>query len=223
MPKFRSLYWLASLLLLLASCTSAASPTQNPGGASRKGGVLRVATLGGAPKVLHPYPEPQYNTTPLADALTLMESGLIDLNYDTLDYWVNPDYCLAKDMPVISPDGRTFTFTLRDDIKWSDGQPITSADFQFAWDNASKPENDFVGLDDLERIASFTTPDPKTIVVTLKEPLARFLAMGIAAGIGPVPKHVWEGKPWLDPNGNPEILKPTVVSGPFIPKEISAE
>ena len=66
-------------------------------------------------------------------------------------------------------------------------------------------------------------PDPKTVIVTLKDPLARFLAMGIASGIGPVPKHIWEGKPWLDPQGNPEVRKPSVVSGPYLPDELSAE
>ncbi len=157
------------------------------------------------------------------DALTLVGSGLIDINSDTLDYWVSPDYSLATALPTISADGRTFTFTLRGDINWSDGRSITSADFQYAWDNASKPENNFVGLDDLARIESFRTPDPRTIVVTLKEPLARFLALGVAAIAVPVPRHIWEGKPWRDPSGNPEVRKPSVVSGPFIPQELSPE
>jgi len=34
---------------------------------------------------------------------------------------------------------------------------------------------------------------------------------------------VWEGKPWLDPQANPEVRKPTVVSGPYLPDELSAE
>ncbi len=210
-------------VMTVSGCT--AGPSERQGGpespAPRKGGVLRVSTLGGAPTVLHPYPEPQYNTTALGDALTLMYSSLIDIDYSTLDYRVDPDHSLAREMPRVSADGRTFTFTLREDIRWSDRRPITSADFRFAWDNASKPENNFVGLDDLERIESFRTPDPKTIEVTLKEPLARFLALGTVS-IGPVPKHIWEGKPWLDPQGNPEVLKPTVVSGPYLPKEITA-
>lgn len=212
----------AGLLILGAACAPSPTTPGDTGAASRKGGTLRVSTLGGAPKVLHPYPEPQYNTTPLADAGTLMYSSLIDIDYNTLDWRVDPDHSLAREMPKVSADARTYTFRLRDDIKWSDGRPITSADFLFAWENASKPENNYVGLDDLERIESFRTPDPKTIEVTLKQPLARFLALGTVA-VGPVPKHVWEGKPWLDPAGNPEILKPTVVSGPFLPKEITVE
>jgi len=56
-------------------------------------------------------------------------------------------------------------------------------------------------------------------VVTLKDTLAKDLAIGAANGIGPVPKHIWQGKSWTDPDQNPEILKPTVVCGPYILKE----
>lgn len=216
---------LLGLCILVSACSGPSQRGPDSGqreSTPKKGGVLRVSTLGGAPKVLHPFPEPQHNTSPLGDALTLMGSSLIDIDYNTLDYRVDPDHSLAREMPRVSPDGRTYTFTLRDDIKWSDGRPITSADFLFTWENASKPENNYVGLDDLERIASFRAPDPKTVEISLKEPLARFLALG-TVNMGPVPKHVWEGKPWLDPVGNPEILKPTVVSGPFLPKEVTVE
>lgn len=199
----------------------AAAPTVAVSG--QRGGTLRAATLGGAPKVLHLYQESQNNTTPLADAQTLIATSLISIDYSTLDWRADPRGDLAKDLPRISSDGRTFTFTLRDDIKWSDGKPITSADFQFAWDNASLKENNWVGYSTvIPRIESFKTPGPKTIEITLKQPLARFLALSTVSWT-PVPKHIWEGKPWLDPAGNPEILKPTVVSGPYLPKEITAE
>jgi len=45
---------------------------------------------------------------------------------------------LAKDW-TISPDGMTYTFTLRD-AKWSDGQPVTAKDFEFAWKRAMNPK-----------------------------------------------------------------------------------
>ena len=226
---------LPALLLtavVLGGCTPSApqSPgAQAPGAQSqaappRRGGVLRSAELGGAPPLLHPYPEPQQYSQTWIDAATLMWTGLIDLDYETLDYTIDPRTSMATQLPTITNDGRTYTFTLRDDIKWSDGQPVTSADFQFAWDNASREENNWIGLTGtVGRIESFRTPDPRTVVVTLKEPLARFLAMGVAAGIGPIPRHVWEGKPWLDPQANPEVRKPSVVSGPYLPNELSPE
>jgi peptide/nickel transport system substrate-binding protein len=252
-PPLLRLAGIAITVLLASACAPAATPSPTSGpaakssesapaaptpppagsktapavaetsGQPRRGGVLRAATLGGAPKVLHPYPEAQHNTTPRTDAATLIYANLIDIDYETLDFVADPRRSLATELPKVSPDGRTFTFTLRDDIKWSDGRPITSADFQFAYQQASNPANNFVGLTDVQRIASYRTPDPKTIEVTLKDPLARFPALVIAAAIIPVPEHVWQGKSWLDPGENPEIVKPTVVSGPYMPKELTAE
>lgn len=209
--------------LLVTACVAVPGREEaRSGDTPRRGGTLYVATLGGAPKVLHPYPEPQHATTPLSDASTLMWAGLISIDYDTLDWVADPRRSMARELPRVSADGRTYTFTLRDDIRWSDNQPITTADFLFAYENASKPENNCVCLDDLERIQSYRALDDRTLEITLKEPLARFLALG-TVDVGAIPRHVWEGKPWLDPVGNPEILKPTVVSGPYLPKEISAE
>ncbi|MGH2356231.1 MAG: ABC transporter substrate-binding protein, partial [Chloroflexota bacterium] len=231
--KRRHILVAGGAMVLPVACGPTTEPTAEPrptGAASspaaqpRKGGTLRASTLGGSPKVLHPYPESQLYTAPHVDAWTLIGAGLISIDWDKLDYRADPQSDLAKELPKVSNGGRTYTYTLRDDIKWSDGKPITAADFLFAWENASKEENNWVGYSSIvERIESFKTPDAKTIEVTLKQPLARLLALSISASIGPVPKHIWEGKPWLDPAGNPEILKPTVVPGPYLPKELSAE
>jgi peptide/nickel transport system substrate-binding protein len=186
--------------------------------AGQAGGTFVVASLGPLPNTLHPYPDSAAYTNAWTDvAILIWDAGLLDLDANTLEY---APY-MASEWNV-SADGKTFTFKLRDGLKWSDGQPITVDDFVLAWQNASKEENDFVGLDDLKRIDSFTAPDPKTIVVTLNETLARDIAIGVANSIGPVPKHIWQGKPWNDPAANPEILKPSVVSGPYLLKDWNA-
>jgi peptide/nickel transport system substrate-binding protein len=207
-----------------ATTAPAAKPTEAAKPVAVAGGVLRSSELGGAPKILHPYVESQQFTTPWSDGSTLMWANLIDIDWEKVEFVADPRRSMAKEMPKISNDGRTFTFTLRDDIKFSDGQPVTAADFQFAWDMASKKENNWVGFTTtIERIESFRTPDPKTVEVTLKEKLASYLAFSLASGIVAIPKHVWEGKSWLDATANPEVLKPTVVTGPYVPKEINAE
>lgn len=212
-----------------AAAKPAASPVASPaaakpGAPGQRGGVLRASTLGGGPKVLHPYPESQAYTSPWTDADTLMNAYLVSINFETLEWQADPNRSLARELPKISSDGRVYTYTLRDDIKWSDGKPITSADFQFAWDNASKKENNWVSYSTtVERIESVRTPDAKTVEFTLKQPLAKFLGINLTRDVVPVPKHVWEGKPWLDAQANPEVVKPTVVSGPYLPKELTAE
>lgn len=203
---------LAAATPAASSATPAASPATE---AARSGGVLTVAELGPLPKTLHPYPDSSnYNDAWVDVASLIWSGGFLDLDANTLEY---VPY-MASDWNI-SPDGKTFTFKLRDGLKWSDGQPIVVDDFLFAWQNASNEDNDFVGLADLARIASVTAPDAKTIVITLKEALARDVAIGVVNTVGPVPRHVWQGKPWNDAAANPEILRPTVVSGPYLLKE----
>ncbi|MBM2811583.1 MAG: transporter substrate-binding protein [Chloroflexi bacterium] len=224
MPKRWLFPWLTSLSILLSACTPDARPSaqQPPSQTSGAVQILRVASLGAPPRNFHPYPEPQEYNQPLVDAWTLMGAGLIGVDYDKQDWVVDPRTDMARELPTVSNDGRTFTFILRDDIKWSDGKPIVADDFVFAFENARKEENNFIGLDDLLRIESVRTPTQRTLEVTLDQTYARFIAVGFAT-LGPVPKHIWEGKPWLDPQGNPEILKPTVVNGPYVLKEVNAD
>src|SRR5262249_8813 len=137
---------------------------------------------------------------------------LLAFDRDKLEY--KP--AMATEMPKISADGKTYTFTLRNDLKWSDGSPVTVDDFQFAWDNASKPENQFVELDQLAEIASYKTmPDTRTIEITLQDQKARDVALGTVNVVGPIPKKIWENKSWGDASANPEILNPSVVLGPY--------
>ncbi len=225
------------MLVVLLFGAACASPTSVPGAPSaqvpsaetaipapRQGGTLRMATLSALPRVLHPYPATEHQTTPRRNAATLLYANLIDVDWDKLDYEADPRRSMAKALPTVSADGRTYTFALRDDLKWSDGKPITADDFLYSFEQANKKESNFVGLSDLDRIEAFKTPTPGTIEITLKQALARPLALAIFEDrIRPVPKHIWEGRPWYDPDGNPEILRPTVVNGPFILQEADAE
>ncbi|HXN91116.1 MAG TPA: peptide ABC transporter substrate-binding protein [Candidatus Sulfotelmatobacter sp.] len=53
---------------------------------------------------------------------------------------------LAVGQPVISADGLTYTFHLRQDGKFSNGDPITAADFIYSWDRAVAKQGDYAGL-----------------------------------------------------------------------------
>jgi len=74
-----------------------------------------------------------------------------------------------------SDDGLTYTFTLRDDIKWSDGQAVTAADFVYGWKYLVDKGSDYAGL--LSMIASADAPDDKTVVVNLAYPCSYFDAV----------------------------------------------
>lgn len=41
---------------------------------------------------------------------------------------------------TVSDDKLTYTFTLRDNAKWSNGEPVVAGDFEYAWKRAASPE-----------------------------------------------------------------------------------
>jgi peptide/nickel transport system substrate-binding protein len=136
-------------------------------------------------------------------------SGLLRLDHNTLEYIPN-----MAESYTISPDGLTFTFHLRKDMKWSDGQPITAQDFQWTYDQVIKPENGFPYLSQLSFIKSYKALDDYTLEVKIGEVYAP--ALGQMSGlITPLPKHIWQNLSWSDPQKNPQINNPTVVSGPY--------
>jgi oligopeptide transport system substrate-binding protein len=50
----------------------------------------------------------------------------------------------AKEMPEISEDGKTYTIKLRDEAVWSNDEPVTAKDFEYAWKKMIDPKNGYV-------------------------------------------------------------------------------
>lgn len=138
---------------------------------------------------------------------------LLRLDENTLEYI--PDMAESY---TVSDDGLTFTFNLRHDMKWSDGQPLTAQDYKWTYDQVIKPENEFPYLSQLEFIQSYEALDDYTIQIKIKEVYAPALGQMVGL-ITPLPKHIWENLDWKDPEKNPEINNPSVVSGPYKVKE----
>ncbi len=137
------------------------------------------------------------------------ESSLLRLDEDTLDYIPH-----MAESYTISEDGLTFTFNLRDNMQWSDGTPLTAHDFQYGYDMAIAPDSEFPYVSQLDFIESYVAVDDYTLEAKIKEIYAP--ALGQLSGlVTPLPRHVWENLDWKDPELNPEINSPTVVSGPY--------
>ncbi|MFQ5611686.1 MAG: ABC transporter substrate-binding protein [Anaerolineae bacterium] len=135
--------------------------------------------------------------------------ALLRLDENTLEYIPN-----MAESYTISEDGLTFTFHLRQDMKWSDGQPITAHDYKWTYDQVTNPDNEFPYLSQLSFITSYEALDDYTLEIKIDEIYAP--ALGQMSGlITPLPKHVWENLDWSDPELNPEINSPSVVSGPY--------
>lgn len=114
---------------------------------------------------------------------------------------------------TISDDGLTLTFVLHEGLKWSDDEPLTAFDFEWTFSQAIKPENAYPYLSQIEFIESVNAIDERTLEINLVEVYAP--ALGQVNLLTPLPKHIWEDLPWDDPEQNPEILNPSVVSGPY--------
>jgi len=75
---------------------------------------------------------------------------------------------------TVSADKKTYTFTLRSGVKFSTGQPMTSADVKFSIDQSRAAAKGWGYID--TAIKSVAAPTPSTVVVTLKYPWAPLLA-----------------------------------------------
>ena len=106
----------------------------------------------------------------------------------------------------VSDDGLVWTFHLRDDAVWEDGQPVTAQQFKFAWEKVLEPataseysyllyyikgakayNTDKGSVEDL----GIECPDDKTLVVTLEAPCAYFDSLVAFATYYPIREDEW--------------------------------
>ena len=111
----------------------------------------------------------------------------------------------------VSDDGLTYTFKLRDNLTWQDGQPITADDVIFTVLTAQNADYDSFERPNWQGVDVGKTDD-KTVVFRLKTKYAQFpnnTTMGI------LPKHIWENTKPSNFALSEVNIKPTVGSGPY--------
>jgi peptide/nickel transport system substrate-binding protein len=113
---------------------------------------------------------------------------------------------------TVSADGLTWTFTLRPGVRWSDGQPFSSADVKFTWQLVNRKDVHITYATGFDKIASVDTPSPTSVVYHLREPYAPFRDQ--IAGAAIVPRHVLAPLSGDDINRAPFNQQP-VGTGPF--------
>src|SRR5688572_12510547 len=94
-------------------------------------------------------------------------------------------------------DGKTHTFKLRNDVKWHDGKPFTSADVKFSVEKLVGPYHSRgkVYWGELEAVE---TPDATTVVFKLKKPVPYFLKAFQPSETPILPKHLLESLDFSD-------------------------
>jgi peptide/nickel transport system substrate-binding protein len=133
----------------------------------------------------------------------------------------------------VNPEQNVYTFKLRPDAKWTDGQPITAEDVAYTYQVIANPATpttkhgyidiikglDKDGISETKDfgVSGIKVLDPQTIQFTTKTPVARDLFLEkVASNIYIVPKHVLTTVTNLkDLQKADFVLKPTVFGGPF--------
>ena len=81
-----------------------------------------------------------------------------------------------SELPKISDDGLTYTFTLKPGVKFANGSALDSADVKYTWDKIRDPATKATSASYFASVSSVEAPDPQTVVVTLKAPDASFVS-----------------------------------------------
>jgi len=135
-----------------------------------------------------------------------MFEGLVKADPDT----GAPIPSLAEKWDV-STDGLTYTFHIRPNVNWSDGQPFTADDAKFTFDTIMDPKTQTVRKSLYSKVKSFTVVDPMTFQVALTEVYCPFLIGSMSMGL--VPKHLLQNS--SDINKDPFNSKSPVGTGPY--------
>ncbi|WP_108670253.1 peptide ABC transporter substrate-binding protein [Peribacillus acanthi] len=219
MKKFLALFMSVMMIFVAAACTAkkdAGTETAKDGEETAKVEKVLKLNNGSEPTSFDPvigFDSVSWN------ALNNLMEGLTRLgeNHD-------PEAATAKDWEV-SDDGKTYTFHIRDDAKWSNGDDVTAGDFVFAWkrllDPAVGSPAAFLAFF-IEGAEAFNTNkgsaddvkvkavDEKTFEVTLTSPQAYFLSVIANPAFFPVNEKVaTENAQWF------AEAKTFVGNGPF--------
>ncbi|MCM3667934.1 ABC transporter substrate-binding protein [Mesobacillus maritimus] len=205
----RSLIFLLSIVFVLSGCfgggtnnESTPEESADPGEKTEETGpkILRLNNSS-EPGSLHP------GTAQGTHDSWILEHAFEGLTKKTPEGEIIPG--MAKEWET-SEDGLTWTFHLRDDIKWSNGDPVTAADFEYAWKYALNPESASTyayqlyyleggqefneGKADEDQVG-VTAEDDQTLVVKLAQPTPYFLDLTSFYTYYPISQKVQEENP----------------------------
>lgn len=201
------------LVMLLSACGAPTQNNQQGSGTPVKGGVWTDDL----------YEEPD-SLIPNGSSETF--SDLVDntiwapLFYGDSSGHINPG--LVAQLPTlqnggISADLKTWKFTLRPGLKWSDGQPLDARDVDYTWKLWTNPKFTPASSTGFNLITGADiSADNLTITFHLKAPFSPFLSIWTDGIVAPMPAHIFSS---IAPDkilNSSQNLDPTVSSGPFV-------
>ena len=190
-----------ALTVAIAGAPAGAQDGSEAGG----GDVLRIG-WGQDPQTLNPFvglDEEDYTVWALTWDLLV--------NFDPDDLSPAPGIAESWD---VSEDRRTVTFQLDPERRWSDGEPVTSADVKYSLETLGEEGSLFAGY--TSNVTSIETPDEQTVVIETKRPDARLVG-GLFIYV--LPEHDWGEVPLKELTSDHQPELPMVGSGPYIVTE----
>ena len=177
--------WLLALALLLTGCAAGqATQTQEQAQTQTETKDSVVIAIGSEPETLDPTQGWGHGNAPI------VQSTLVRYTADlTFENDLATDYTLSE-------DGLVWTFTLRDDAYFTDGEKLTAEDVAFTLETAKAAQ----GSVDLTYMEQAEAVDEHTVVITLKQPTSIFL--NTLASVGIVPEHAYSDDYGRNPIGS---------------------
>lgn len=163
-----------------------------------------------------------YDGDPDSQVLTWFDEGL--LTWDSSYVYTNDGAATYE----VSEDGRTFTFTIRDNVNWHDGEPVTAEDWQFAHEVIGHKDYtgvrydstlaNIVGMEEYHNgtastISGIEVINDKQLKITYIQSNPSLITGGI--WIYPLAKHIFGDMPVADIAASPEVRSNPVGIGPF--------
>ena len=162
----------APVVSALAARVAAQEAT--PAAEVKPGGILKVG-LQADPTALDPQKQ---SLTAIWRVVEHIYQGLTRVRPD-----LSIEPALAESWEI-SDDALTYTFTLRPGVMFHDGTPLKASDVKFTFERLVDPATASPSAADLATMESVEAPDDSTVVVTLKQPDASFLATLTFSSVG---------------------------------------
>ena len=167
--RIRDIGIAATLLAALSALTACGSAA---GGSQAAAGGSSAAASGGTLVVDSAYVFTSKDADPARGGVDFTAVPVFHALYDTLVTFANNDYTtpapsLATSYTATNND-KTFTFTLRKGVKFSNGDPLTASDVVFSFLRVQNLEDTPSYL--MAGVTSVTAPNPSTVVMTTATP-----------------------------------------------------
>ena len=190
---------------------------QSSSGAVKKGGILRIGSI----NYIDSFNPLKYIETQSTNAFIMLYPQLVQYSYSKADgFKIEGDWATSWDT---SSDGKTWTFHLHPDTKWSDGKPLTADDAAWTINTVVKYADGptAVAAPSVSHVKNAVAKDPATLVINYAAPVGNVLSQLETLSV--LPQHVYE--PLSTANGkglatfHPEQHMPIVTGGAYTLKQ----